>query len=441
LEPVNVGLLGLGTVGGGTVNVLKRNAEEIARRAGRGIVVTHASARDLTRERICDTSDISLTDDPFEVVNDPNVQIIVELIGGYDMARELVMQAIENGKHVVTANKALIALHGNEIFERAREKGVMVAFEAAVAGGIPIIKAIREGLAGNEIQWLAGIINGTGNFILTEMRDKGREFDDVLQEAQALGYAEANPVFDVEGIDAAHKLTILASIAFGIPLQFEKVYTEGITRITSEDVVFAGELGYRIKHLGFARRTDRGIELRVHPTLVPHRRLIANVDGVMNAVLVFGDAVGPTMYYGAGAGAEPTASAVVADLVDVVRTLTSDPENRVPHLAFQPDALSDMPILPIDDVETAYYLRLKALDKPGVLAEITRILGDRGISIEAFVQKEPVEGMLDADIILLTQRVTERNMNAAIAEIESLDVVNGMVTRIRVEALNFVQTK
>jgi len=441
LEPVNVGLLGLGTVGGGTVNVLKRNAEEIARRAGRGIVVTHASARDLTRERICDTSDISLTDDPFEVVNDPNVQIIVELIGGYDMARELVMQAIENGKHVVTANKALIALHGNEIFERAREKGVMVAFEAAVAGGIPIIKAIREGLAGNEIQWLAGIINGTGNFILTEMRDKGREFDDVLQEAQALGYAEANPVFDVEGIDAAHKLTILASIAFGIPLQFEKVYTEGITRITSEDVVFAGELGYRIKHLGFARRTDKGIELRVHPTLVPHRRLIANVDGVMNAVLVFGDAVGPTMYYGAGAGAEPTASAVVADLVDVVRTLTSDPENRVPHLAFQPDALSDMPILPIDDVETAYYLRLKALDKPGVLAEITRILGDRGISIEAFVQKEPVEGMLDADIILLTQRVTERNMNAAIAEIESLDVVNGMVTRIRVEALNFVQTK
>lgn len=441
MEPVNVGLLGLGTVGGGTVNVLKRNAEEIARRAGRGIVVTHASARDLTRERICDTSDISLTDDPFEVVNDPNVQIIVELIGGYDMARELVMQAIENGKHVVTANKALIALHGNEIFERAREKGVMVAFEAAVAGGIPIIKAIREGLAGNEIQWLAGIINGTGNFILTEMRDKGREFDDVLQEAQALGYAEANPVFDVEGIDAAHKLTILASIAFGIPLQFEKVYTEGITRITSEDVVFAGELGYRIKHLGFARRTDKGIELRVHPTLVPHRRLIANVDGVMNAVLVFGDAVGPTMYYGAGAGAEPTASAVVADLVDVVRTLTSDPENRVPHLAFQPDALSDMPILPIDDVETAYYLRLKALDKPGVLAEITRILGDRGISIEAFVQKEPVEGMLDADIILLTQRVTERNMNAAIAEIESLDVVNGMVTRIRVEALNFVQTK
>ena len=441
MKPVNVGLLGLGTVGGGTVNVLKRNAEEISRRAGRGIVVTHASARDLTRERICDTSDISLTDDPFEVVNDPNVQIIVELIGGYDMARELVMQAIENGKHVVTANKALIALHGNEIFARAQEKGVMVAFEAAVAGGIPIIKAIREGLAGNEIQWLAGIINGTGNFILTEMRDKGREFDDVLQEAQALGYAEANPVFDVEGIDAAHKLTILASIAFGIPLQFEQVYTEGITRITSEDVVFAGELGYRIKHLGFARRTDKGIELRVHPTLVPHRRLIANVDGVMNAVLVFGDAVGPTMYYGAGAGAEPTASAVVADLVDVVRTLTSDPENRVPHLAFQPDALSDMPILPIDDVETAYYLRLKALDKPGVLAEITRILGDRGISIEAFVQKEPVEGMLDADIILLTQRVTERNMNAAIAEIENLDVVNGMVTRIRVEALNFVQTK
>jgi homoserine dehydrogenase len=433
LEPVKVGLLGLGTVGGGTVNVLRRNAEEIARRAGRGIVVTHASARDLSRERICDTSGISLTDDPFEVVNDPSVQIIVELIGGYDLARELVMQAIDNGKHVVTANKALIALHGNEIFARAQEKGVMVAFEAAVAGGIPIIKAIREGLAGNRIQWLAGIINGTGNFILTEMRDKGREFDDVLREAQALGYAEANPVFDVEGIDAAHKLTILASIAFGIPLQFEKVYTEGITRITSEDVAFAGELGYHIKHLGIARRTPRGFELRVHPTLVPHRRLIANVDGVMNAVLVFGDAVGPTMYYGAGAGAEPTASAVV-------RTLTSDPENRVPHLAFQPDALSDAPILPIEEVETAYYLRMNASDKPGVLAEITRILGSRGISIEAFVQKEPLEGMVDADIILLTQRVIERGMNAAISEIEALDVVNGPVTRIRVEGLKFIPT-
>ncbi|MBD3619912.1 MAG: homoserine dehydrogenase [Chromatiales bacterium] len=440
MEPVKVGLLGLGTVGGGTVNVLRRNAEEIARRAGRGIVVTHASARDLSRERICDTSDISLTDDPFEVVNDPSVQIIVELIGGYDLARELVMQAIDNGKHVVTANKALIALHGNEIFARAQEKGVMVAFEAAVAGGIPIIKAIREGLAGNRIQWLAGIINGTGNFILTEMRDKGRDFDDVLREAQALGYAEANPVFDVEGIDAAHKLTILASIAFGIPLQFEKVYTEGITRITSEDVAFAGELGYRIKHLGVARRTPRGFELRVHPTLVPHRRLIANVDGVMNAVLVFGDAVGPTMYYGAGAGAEPTASAVVADLVDVVRTLTSDPENRVPHLAFQPDALSDAPILPIEEVETAYYLRMNASDKPGVLAEITRILGSRGISIEAFVQKEPLEGMVDADIILLTQRVIEREMNAAITEIEALDVVNAPVTRIRVEGLKFIPT-
>ena len=440
MEPVKVGLLGLGTVGGGTVNVLRRNAEEIARRAGRGIVVTHASARDLARERICDTRDISLTDDPFEVVNDPSVQIIVELIGGYDLARELVMQAIDNGKHVVTANKALIALHGNEIFARAQEKGVMVAFEAAVAGGIPIIKAIREGLAGNRIQWLAGIINGTGNFILTEMRDKGRDFDDVLREAQALGYAEANPVFDVEGIDAAHKLTILASIAFGIPLQFEKVYTEGITRITSEDVAFAGELGYRIKHLGVARRTPRGFELRVHPTLVPHRRLIANVDGVMNAVLVFGDAVGPTMYYGAGAGAEPTASAVVADLVDVVRTLTSDPENRVPHLAFQPDALSDAPILPIEEVETAYYLRMNASDKPGVLAEITRILGARGISIEAFVQKEPLEGMVDADIILLTQRVIEREMNAAITEIEALDVVNAPVTRIRVEGLKFIPT-
>ena len=435
MEPVKVGLLGLGTVGGGTVNVLKRNADEIARRAGRGIVVTHASARDLSRERICDTSDISLTTDPFEVVNDANVDVVVELIGGYDMARELVLQAIDNGKHVVTANKALIALHGNEIFARAQEKGVMVAFEAAVAGGIPIIKAIREGLAGNKIEWLAGIINGTGNFILTEMRDKGRDFADVLKEAQALGYAEADPTFDVEGIDAAHKLTILASIAFGIPLQFEKTYTEGITKITREDVNYATGLGYRIKHLGIARRTDAGIELRVHPTLIPHRRLIANVDGVMNAVLVKGDAVGPTLYYGAGAGAEPTASAVVADLVDVVRTLTSDPENRVPHLAFQPTALKNDPILPIEEIETAYYLRLRAVDKPGVLADITQILGDGEISIEAFVQKEPPEGVEDVDIILLTQRVKERNMNEAIARIEALDVVTGAVTRIRLEAL------
>jgi homoserine dehydrogenase len=436
VEPVKVGLLGLGTVGGGTVNVLKRNAKEIARRAGRGIVISHAAARDLNKPRICDTTGIILTSDPFAVVNDPAVEIVVELIGGDDLAYDLVMRAIEQGKHVVTANKALIAKHGNEIFAAARDKGVMVAFEAAVAGGIPIIKAIREGLAGNHIQWLAGIINGTGNFILTEMRDKGRDFDDVLKEAQARGYAEADPTFDVEGIDAAHKLTILASIAFGIPLQFEAAYTEGITKITREDVTYAEQLGYRIKHLGITKRTKKGIELRVHPTLIPARRLIANVDGVMNAVLVMGDAVGPTLYYGAGAGDEPTASAVVADLVDVVRALTSDPENRVPHLAFQPDALSDTPILPIEDVETAYYLRMQASDKPGVLADVTRILGDYHISIEAIIQKEPAPEMQTASVIMLTHRVLEKNMNDAIAKIEKLDAIQGKVTRIRVESLD-----
>jgi homoserine dehydrogenase len=371
-----------------------------------------------------------------DVVNDPDVDIVVELIGGYEPARQLVMQAIQNGKHVVTANKALIALHGNEIFAAARNKGVTVAFEAAVAGGIPIIKAIREGLSANVIEWLAGIINGTGNFILTEMRDKGRDFDEVLKEAQALGYAEADPTFDVEGIDAAHKLTILASIAFGIPLQFEKAYTEGISNITREDVNYAEQLGYRIKHLGVSRRTDQGIELRVHPTLIPHRRLIANVDGVMNAVLVMGDAVGPTLYYGAGAGAKPTASAVVADLIDVVRALTTDPENRVPHLAFQPDALSDLPILPMEDIETAYYLRMQALDRPGVLAEVTRILGDAGISIEAILQKEPLEGQEEVPIIMLTHRVREGQMNQAIQAIEQLDNIDGSVTRIRVEDLS-----
>jgi len=435
VEPVKVGLLGLGTVGGGTVNVLQRNAKEIARRAGRGIQVVHAAARDLNKPRICDTKGITLTATPIDVVNDPDVEIIIELIGGDGLALELVMQAIENGKHVVTANKALIAKHGNQIFAAAQQKGVMVAFEAAVAGGIPIIKAIREGLAGNQIQWLAGIINGTGNFILTEMRDKGRDFDDVLKEAQALGYAEADPTFDVEGIDAAHKLTILASIAFGIPLQFEKSYTEGITNITREDVEYAEELGYRIKHLGVSRRTEQGIELRVHPTLIPERRLIANVDGVMNAVLVQGDAVGPTLYYGAGAGDEPTASAVVADLVDVVRALTSDPENRVPHLAFQPDALSDLPILSMDDVETAYYLRMEAEDRPGVLADVTSALGDKGISIEAMIQKEPVEGSDKVNIIILTNSVMEKQMNQAIAKIKNLDAISGSVTRIRMETL------
>ena len=436
MEPVKVGLLGLGTVGCGTVSVLKRNAQEIQRRAGRGIVIAQAAARDLKRPRICDAAGIALTDDPMAVVDNPELEVIVELIGGTTIARELVSKAIANGKHVVTANKALIAKHGNELFAQARDKGVMVAFEAAVAGGIPVIKAIREGLAGNRIEWLAGIINGTGNFILTEMRDKGRDFADVLAEAQSLGYAEADPTFDVEGIDAAHKLTILASIAFGIPLQFDKVYTEGISHITAEDVRYAEELGYRIKHLGVARRTAKGVELRVHPTLIPYRRLIANVDGVMNAVLVKADAVGPTLYYGAGAGSEPTASAVVADLVDVVRALTADPENRVPHLAFQADALSDIAILPMAEVETAYYLRLEAEDSPGVLAEVTHILGEAGISIEAIIQKEQAPEAAYVPVIMLTHVVKEGKMNQAIRSIEALDSIGGSVTRIRVEYLN-----
>ncbi len=435
MNPVKVGLLGLGTVGGGTVNVLMRNAQEIARRAGRGIIVTHASARELNKARICDTSNMVLTANPAEVVNDPDIAIVVELIGGDDLALELIMGAIANGKHVVTANKALIAKHGNEIFAAAQRRGVMVAFEAAVAGGIPIIKAIREGLAGNRIEWLAGIINGTGNFILSEMRDKGRDFADVLGEAQRLGYAEADPTFDVEGIDAAHKLAILAAIAFGIPLQFDKVHTEGIGAISGTDVSYAEQLGYRIKHLGIARRTDTGVELRVHPALIPERRLIANVDGVMNAVLVHADAVGPTLYYGAGAGADPTASAVVADLVDVVRALTSDPENRVPHLAFQPDALVDLPILSMEQVETAYYLRMRAADRPGVLAEVTRIFGDQGISIEAMLQKEPPAEEEGATIIMLTQKVVEENMNRAIEQLQRLEVILSEVTRIRVESL------
>jgi homoserine dehydrogenase len=435
LKPVKVGVLGLGTVGGGTVNVLKRNAQEIARRAGRDIIISRASASNLTKTRICDTAGIALTTNSLEIINDPDVEIILELMGGTTQAKELVLAAIANGKHIVTANKALIALHGNEIFAKASEKGVIVAFEAAVAGGIPIIKAIREGLSGNQIQWLAGIINGTGNFILTEMRDKGRDFADVLKEAQALGYAEADPTFDVEGIDAGHKLTILAAIAFGIPLQFDKVYTEGITKITRADVEYAEELGYRIKSLGIARKTDKGIELRVHPTLIPHRRLIANVDGVMNAVLVKGDAVGATLYYGAGAGAEATASAVVADVIDVVRALTSDPENRVPHLAFQADAIVDIPVLAAEDIKTAYYLRLNAEDKPGVLADVTKILADQNISIEAIIQKQPLQGETSLPVIMLTQQTLEKEMNAAIAKIESLPTINGKVSRIRVENL------
>lgn len=436
MKPVNIGILGLGTVGCGTVNVLKRNAEEITRRAGREIRVTQAAARDLKKKRGCETDGIKLTDDANAVVTSADIDVVVELIGGYDIARELVLKAIDNGKHVVTANKALIAAHGNEIFSAAQKKGVTVAFEAAVAGGIPIIKAIREGLAGNRIEWLAGIINGTGNFILTEMRDKGRDFADVLAEAQQLGYAEADPTFDVEGIDAAHKLTILAAIAFGIPLQFDKAFTEGISNITREDVVYAEELGYRIKHLGIARRVNNSIELRVHPTLIPQRRLIANVDGVMNAILVKGDAVGPTMYYGAGAGAEATASAVVADIIDVVRTLTTDPTNRVPHLAFQPDALADLEILPMDEVETACYLRMRAQDKPGVLADVTRIFSEQGISIEAVIQKEPAEGETAVPLIMLTHRVVEKKMNNAIAQIEALAAIDGKVMRIRCEQLN-----
>ena len=436
MKPVKVGLLGLGTVGGGTAVVLKRNADEIARRAGRGIEIDAIATLEPEKAAALGIENIRLSKDAFEVVNDPDIDIVVELIGGYSPAKELVLTAIENGKHVVTANKALIALHGEEIFAKAQEKGVVVAFEAAVAGGIPIIKSLREGLAANQVEWLAGIINGTGNFILTEMREKGRDFADVLSEAQALGYAEADPTFDVEGIDAAHKLSILSSIAFGIPLQFDKTYTEGISKITQEDVAYADELGYRIKHLGVARRTDAGVEQRVHPTLIPKDRLIANVNGVMNAVLVKGDAVGATLYYGAGAGDEATASAVIADIIDVTRTLTTDPENRVPHLAFQPNELADTPVVDMDQVETAYYLRMSAKNEAGVLAEVTRILGDKNISIKAFIQKEPKQGESEVDIILLTHRVNEGDMNSAIEQIEKLDVIAGDVMRIRVEALS-----
>lgn len=434
MKPVKIGLCGLGTVGSGTFNVLARNKQEICARAGCDIVVEQIGAR--RDNPASDTSGVNVSRDIFDVVNNPEVDIVVELIGGYDVAKELVMQAIANGKHVVTANKALIAEHGNEIFAAAQEKGVSVLFEAAVAGGIPIIKAIREGLAANRIEWLAGIINGTGNFILTEMRDKGRAFEDVLKEAQELGYAEADPTFDVEGIDAAHKLVILASLAFGIPLQFDKVYTEGISNIAPQDVSYAEELGYRIKHLGIARRNGKGIEIRVHPTLIPEKRLIANVNGVMNAVLVKGDAVGPTLYYGAGAGSEPTASAVVADIVDIARTLSADPEHRVPHLAFHSDNLSNSPVLAIEEIETAYYLRLSALDKPGVLSQLAQILSDAGISIEALIQKAPLEGEDHVTVIMLTNRARERDIISAVAAIEALGKVEGKVTRIRVESLD-----
>ena len=438
MKPLQVGIVGFGTVGKGVWDVLRRNEEEITRRAGRPIRITWVATRTLDRARsgTRGATDVNLTNDAAIVVEHPDVDIVCELIGGLGPARALVLSAIAHGKHVVTANKALLAQHGNEIFAAASAKGVMVAFEAAVAGGIPIIKALREGLTANRIEWIAGIINGTSNFILSEMRATGASFATVLKEAQARGYAEADPTFDVEGIDAAHKLSIMSAIAFGVPMQFDKAYAEGISTLTREDIRYAEELGYRIKLLGITRRAKNGIELRVHPTLIPHRRLIANVEGAMNAVLVMGDAVGPTLYYGAGAGAEPTASAVIADLVDVTRMHTADPEHRVPHLAFQPDQMTDLPFLPMGEVETSYYLRMRVEDKPGVLADITRILADRDISIDAMIQKEPPEGEAQTDIILLTHRSIENRLTDAIARIEALPTVRGKIVRIRMEQLN-----
>ncbi|MFN7219586.1 MAG: homoserine dehydrogenase [Burkholderiales bacterium] len=433
MKPIHVGILGLGTVGAGTIAVLRRNREEIARRAGREIQVTVATARDLTKPRAVSLEGIELVADARKIVTNPDIDIVCELIGGDTKA--LILEAIENGKHVVTANKALLAKDGNEIFAAAHRKKVMVAFEAAVAGGVPIIKALREGLTANRIEWIAGIINGTSNFILSEMRSKGASFDAVLKEAQAKGYAEADPTFDIEGIDAAHKLTILSAIAFGVPVQFDTAYTEGISKLTDKDIKYAEQLGYRIKLLGISRWTNAGIELRVHPTLIPSKRLIANVEGVMNAILVKGDAVGATMYYGRGAGAEATASAVVADLVDVTRMLTADPEHRVPHLAFQPDQIRNTPMLPMGKVETAYYLRLSAYDKPGVMADVTRILADNHISIDAMLQKEAEEGEDIVDVIILTHRCIEENANLAISKIEALPTIANKVVRIRLEEL------
>ncbi|HXJ49873.1 MAG TPA: homoserine dehydrogenase [Burkholderiales bacterium] len=439
MKPINVGLLGIGTVGRGTWDVLTRNADEIQRRAGRAIRISVVADKALEHAKKIVGGRAEVTPDAFDVARSKDVEIVVELIGGYTVAKELVLEAIAHGKHVVTANKALLATHGNEIFAAAQKRGVMVAFEASVGGGIPIIKALREGLAANRIEWIAGIINGTSNFILSEMRDKGLAFEAALKDAQARGYAEADPTFDIEGVDAAHKLTILSALAFGIPMQFKSVYTEGISKLTKADIGYAEELGYRIKLLGITRRARsgiaQGIELRVHPTLVPARRLIANVEGVMNAILVKGDAVGATLYYGAGAGAQPTASAVVADLVDVTRLITADPEHRVPHLAFQPDRLSSDPVLPIGEVETSYYLRMRVLDRPGVLADITRILADSAISIEAMVQKEPGEGESRVDIVMLTHLALEKNVELAMGKIERLSSVEGRVTRIRLESL------
>jgi homoserine dehydrogenase len=435
LKQLNVGILGLGTVGGGTYKVLTRNAAEITRRSGVAINVVQVADRNLAHAKSTVAADINVTDDAFAVVNNPAIDVVVELIGGYTLSKELVLKAIANKKHVVTANKALIALYGNEIFAAAKASNVIVAFEAAVAGGIPIIKALREGLGANRIEWVAGIINGTTNFILTEMRDKGLNFADVLGEAQRLGYAEADPTFDVEGIDAAHKLTIMSAIAFGMPMKFEQAYTEGITQLQQVDIKYAEELGYRVKLLGITKRIDNGVELRVHPTLIPEKRLVANVNGAMNAVVVKGDAVGPTLYYGAGAGAEPTASAVVADLMDVARLIDATSAQRVPYLAFQPDQVQDLPILSIDEVQSAYYLRLRASDKPGVLADVTKILGDRAISIDAMMQKEPDENEAEADIVILTHITVEKNMNAAIMAIEALAAITGKVVRIRMEEL------
>jgi homoserine dehydrogenase len=435
MKPINVGLLGIGTVGGGTWDVLNRNASEIQRRAGRAIRITRVADKAVARARKLTGGKAKIHADAFEVVRAQDIDIVVELIGGYTIAKQLVLEAIANGKHVVTANKALLATHGNQIFKAAQKQGVMVAFEASVAGGIPIIKALREGLAANRIEWIAGIINGTSNFILSEMRDRGISFAEALAGAQQRGYAEADPTFDIEGVDAAHKLTILSALAFGIPMQFRKAYVEGISKLTREDIGYAEELGYRIKLLGITKRVKKGIELRVHPTLVPARRLIANVEGVMNGILVKGDAVGPTLYYGAGAGSQPTASAVVADLIDVTRLITADPEHRVPHLAFQPDQLSSVPILGIEQVETSYYLRMRVADKPGVLADITRLLARSKISIDAMVQKEPAEGESRVDIVMLTHRALEKNVDEAAKRIERLPTVLGRIVRLRLEEL------
>ena len=440
MKPIQVGLLGIGTVGSGTFEVLKRNQEEIQRRAGRPIQITMVADLDTARAQAIVGSAVKVVNDARQVIANPEIDIVVELIGGYGIAKQLVLEAIAAGKHVVTANKALLAVHGTEIFAAAHKKGVMVAFEAAVAGGIPIIKALREGLSANRIQWVSGIINGTTNFILSEMRDKGLAFGDVLKQAQALGYAEADPTFDIEGVDAAHKATIMAAIAFGVPVQFDKAYVEGITKLEAQDIRYAEQLGYRIKLLGISKRTANGIELRVHPCLVPAKRLIANVEGAMNAVMVQDDAVGTTLYYGKGAGSEPTASAVIADLVDVTRLHTADPLNRVPHLAFQPEtfdqAKDQLPVLPMDQVVTSYYLRLRVADQAGVLAQITGIFAQAAISIDAVLQREAGEGENQTDLIILTHDCVEAKMNQALAQMQQLSTVLAPITRIRKEELN-----